>query len=380
MATRTLPQGTMSTQPKFVPAPDLLDLVSIHLPGEAGIAVMYSITGSLSLRIARLAGMVANSLAADYRKLGENIDSYNDAMSHLGIVENAAKSFAEAGSDRTDMTSSLTQLISYKHSADDYLATLVGASKMRVTNWADSLVMAAEPMPVDQWKLDLQWNTYVTQCGGVDKTKLTRTQYDVLTQRELSGGRAIWASHVASVINIIEIADNGYAIDFDDLDKRTQLSLLTSYATPERLAKFTTSVLKRGRSAFQVDSEIRLHESFVAACALALTHHRFASMEDNLGATAYTPHRRAPEAESKEALRTTKQQVARAKERAKLGLHTDMIVTVHNAETVAIEKMRLEKLTAKTEPKPKRAPKPKPLTALADIGQLDLATTPNDLA
>lgn len=367
MTTRTLPTGSMNSKPTFVPAPDLLDLVSTHLPGESGIAVMYSITGSLSLRIARLAGMVANSLAADYRKLGENIDSYNDAMSHLEIVTNATKQFHEAGNDRIDMTESLTQLISYKHSADDYLATLVSASKMRVTNWADSLVMAAEPMPVDQWKLDMQWDTYLTQCAG--KPKLTRAQYDVLTQRELTGGRATWASHVSAVINIIDVADNGYAIDFDDLDRRTQLSLLTSYATPERMARFNTSIIKRGRSAFQVDSEIRLHESFVQACVLALTHHRYASMEDNLGSNAYVPHRRAPEAESKEASRTVKQQVARAKERAKLGLKSDLILTVHNPETVAIEKLRLAKATplvAKPEPLPR---KPKVVgTQLADLG------------
>ena len=99
MTTHTVTKGTMNSF-TFVPAPDLLELVATHLPGESGIAVMYSITGSLNLRIARLAGMVANSLAADYRKVGENIDSYNDAMSHLGIVANAAKAVESTPPDK----------------------------------------------------------------------------------------------------------------------------------------------------------------------------------------------------------------------------------------------------------------------------------------
>ena len=152
------------------------------------------------------------------------------------------------------------------------------------------------------------------------------------------------------------------------------MSLLTSYATPERMQRFETSIIKRGRSAHQVDSEIRLHEAFVAACKLALSHHRYASMEDNLGAAVYTPHKKAPAADSKETKAVLRTQVTRAKERAKKGLKSDHIIDTHNPETVAIEKLRMSKLT-KQEPKPLTAPKT--AHALADLK--DLVNTSNDL-
>jgi hypothetical protein len=40
--------------------------------------------------------------------------------------------------------------------------------------------------------------------------------------------------------------------------------------------------MKRARSAFQAEADIRLHKGFVEACRLASTHHRYANEGDKL--------------------------------------------------------------------------------------------------
>lgn len=270
----------MSKQQRTIPNPDLLDLVAKNLPGENGIGVMYSITGSLSFRVARLAGMVANALASDARKVSGGIDSYNDAMSFLDTQSATEEAFAEAGFERQDMITSLRQLLSYRVAANDYLATLVGEDKLPATNWADTLQMASEPAPIDKWKLDYEWETYTT--GPDADPQMTRAEYDTLTTRELSGQRASWSRHIATVHAVIDAASTGASIDFCMLDVRTQLSLLSAYATPERMAKFRASVMKRARSRFEADAGIRLHKAFVEDCQRATLHHRYANVGDKM--------------------------------------------------------------------------------------------------
>lgn len=329
---------TPSNNSIFIPAPDLLDIVKRWLPGEEAISVMYSITGSLALRCARLAGIVANALAADERARTNNIDSYNDVMSYLSTLKAAQLAFEEAGSERLDLTISLRQLLSYKRTCDDYMVSIMGESKMRATNWADSLATAGEPMPVDQWKLDYLWTTYQVECNN--SPLMTRAEYDVLNVRELSGQRAAWAKHIDTVLQFIDVADNGATIEFGQLDKRTQVSLLTSYATPERLAKFRASVMKRARSAFKFDAEYRLHSGFVEACRIALTHHRYADVSESIKAIKEPALPPAPSTvESRKIAQTTKA-------RGDLGVHAEAI----NESVAAVNRQlaRNIELAAKT--------------------------------
>jgi hypothetical protein len=295
MATHQVKTGDM-TKSIIIPHPDLLDLIKKFLPAEAGVAVMFSVTGGLAFRIGRLAGMVANGFASDLRNCDEpygkadswankrdgigSIDTYNDAMSHLDSLEAAAQSFEEAGGTRRSMCDDLSKLLHYKRTCDDYLVSLMGESKAPVTNWLSTLDAVAKPAPVDHWKLDHLWVCYLSETGN--KPLMTRQEYDVLNVRELSGQHAAWGKHVSSVMNIIDLADRGDAIEFDKLDVQTQLSLLNSYATPERLAKFRASIMKRARSAFEFDATLRLHVAFVEACHLATTHHRYANIGDKL--------------------------------------------------------------------------------------------------
>lgn len=328
-----------------IPNPDLLDLVKKYLPGEAGISVMYSITGSLALRAARLAGMVANGLASDIRESEHNRDSittYNDAMSFLDVQSTAEQWFNDAGGVRQDMCNDLTQLLAYKHVADDYLVTLLGPDKRTATNWVDTLTMAGEPMPVDAWKLDYLWKEYTT--GPDADPQMSRAEYDVLNIRELSGVRAAWAKHIGAVMNVLETADKLESIEFFALDAKLQLSLLNSYATPERLQKFRASIMKRARSAFQFDADLRLHKGFVEACRLATTHHRYAKVGD-----ALVP--------AKEPVPTTPKQIAAAnKVRNDQGPYKELIAESVNAEKraaiankQAVRKQRKGKVVAQAD-------------------------------
>lgn len=326
MTTHSLPKGSMSTQQRTIPNPDLLDLVKRNLPGEAGIGVMYSITGSLSFRIARLAGMVAHALASDVRKAEPGIDSYNDSMSFLDTQEAAEQAFAEAGFDRQDMITGLRQLLAYRLSANDYLASLVGEDKLPITNWADTLKLAAEPAPIDKWKLDYEWETY-TEGADADP-QMSRAEYDLLTTRELSGQRAAWARHIDTVHAVIEAASTHAAIDFFQLDVRTQLSLLSAYATPERMAKFRASVMKRARTRFEADAGIRLHKAFVSDCQLATLHHRYANVGDKMVSKV-------------EPLQKTPAQIA-ADTRARAHPHADLIAQAKDAEHRATVQKRLD--------------------------------------
>mgnify|MGYP006895928233 FL=1 len=342
-----------------IPNPDLLDLVKKYLPGEAGISVMYSITGSLSLRAARLAGMVANGLASDIRESEHNRDTittYNDAMSFLDVQAAAEKWFDEAGGVRQDMCRDLTQVLAYKKVADDYLVTLLGPDKMRVTNWVDTLTMAGEPMPVDAWKLDYLWKEYTTSSDA--DLLMTREEYDVLNIRELSGVRATWAKHLNAVLNVLETADRLESIEFFALDTKLQLSLLNSYATPERMAKFRASIMKRARSAFEFDANVRLHKGFVEACRLATTHHRYAKVGDAM----------VPKVEPK--VTTAKQIASEIKARNDQGVHKDLI-----AESVDAEK----RAAIANKQAIKRKPKGKVVAQSELKKELSLAAQPNDI-
>jgi len=301
---------TTYQKPICIPAPDLLDLVKLHLPGESGISAIYSILGGLNFRIARLAGMTAAGLASDSRKESQGVDSWNDAMSHLEALDAAAASFRDAGFERTSMTDGLTELLSYKHTVVDYAATLLGESKVPQVIWADTVTMAGEPMPVDKWKLDYEWESYIAS----GKPLMTRPEYDMLSIRELGGQRAAWAKHINTVCNFIEVADNGQPIEFFQLSLKTQFSLLASYATPERMMKFRASIMKRSRTRFEADTSIRLTQAFVASCELATSHPRYMTLSEPLKA-AVEP-----------LIASTSETIAAANfARIKLGIHAESI-------------------------------------------------------
>lgn len=373
---------TKPITPVHIPAPDLLDLVRTHLPGDIGTSAMYSICGSLSIRIARLAGMVASGLAADLRSSDTTIDSFNDAMSFLDEINAAAITFEEAGIERRPMIQNLRELISFKHAADDYLMTLVTAAGMRKTDWKSSIELAGEPMPVDKWMLDMQWDKYIAQTNN--KPVMTRTQYDAMTQVQFGGQRAQWLKHVHSVENIIELADTGYAIEFDALDVRTQLSLLNSYATAARLTKFEASCYKRAMmlrtGPMQYAADVAMHKSFVDACELATHHKRYANQGEQLVARPEPHPAKAPvlrkdkspvanyvEQVAKSVDEQTKLDQAAAAKKRKSRAKADTLKTVKEA-------IQAEPLTLKQE----HAAIAVALTASVGVAP-DLATIPNDL-
>lgn len=367
--THTVTNNAIS-QPVIIPHPDLLDLVKHYLPGDTAVPVLYSIQGSLNFRIARLAGMIANALASDERARGGGIDSFNDHMSFLDQAEHAAHAFNQAGADRKPMIESLRELTAYRQSVNDYFASKLGETKIPVTDWASTISMAGEPMPPDQSQLNLRWKIYVAQCAA-QKTEplITRKQYDDQSIIALSGKRQSWASHVASVMNIIDAATSGQAIEFFQLDKRTQLSLLMKYAAPsandrQAIADQVIKQARRGTTEFEMEATMRLRYAFADACLLASTHPRYATEGDQL--TEAVKPKELSSAAIAEATRL--RNAPHAKD-------IDAALQAQKREQIARQLADAKAL------KPKRQPKPKavPATVTPTPADVKLADMPNDL-
>lgn len=380
MTTHTIPSGSMA-KTIFVAAPDLLDLVRKWLPGDAGTSAMFSITGGLAFRCASLAGMVANGLAADMRTQSNGLDSYNECMANLDEVQAANLAFQDAGLERKDMCESLTKLLAFKRTCDDYLAQLVG-DRYRPTNWLETFTMVAQPRAVDQWMIDDEWNTYIEQLDGKEP-EMQKDEFDKLSRAALEGPRALWSKHVGAVFNILEAADSGGSMDFYGLDKRTQFSMLTKYGSPEQLGKFRINVKKSmmGRPPMEILGRISLYKAFSAGCALATTHPRY---NDLNGST-------------KEAVKpktvTPTEIAAGTKARADVGKHAEYIAESVNAEkrahaqAVIDGKARKPKevsaqvaakasFAAPKAVKTDKVIKPKKVKAMSDLTKLEPTTKP----
>lgn len=392
MTTRTLPAGSMSKS-IFIAAPDLLDLVKHHLPGDNGTSACFSIVGGLSFRIAGLAGMVANALAADIRAESGGIDSYNSAMADLDEAQAAQQNFLEAGLDRRDMCKNLSDLLAYKHNWDDYLAQLVG-DRYRPTNWVETLTLVAQPRTVDQWSIDDEWNTYLEQLNGA-APEMDKAEFDVLSIAALQGPRAAWTQHTNAVLNVLHAADRGNTIEFMALDTRTQFNLLAKYGSPEQYNKFRINIKKSmmGRSPMEILGRIALYKGFSAACTLATTHHRYAALNETKIAPAEPTKSTQDDLDAQRRATSTRAIEERTKARTVKGLATD-VVLANNAEAEALAKgitrgqylkselaaLSKKESVPKPAPKAKTAKRPYVGPSTADKkAELNLATTPNDL-
>jgi len=277
MTTHTLKKST--TPSIFIPAPDLLDLVKKNLTGQDAITMLWSILGSMEFRIAGLAGIMTNSLNADLRKLNDGVINYTEAMVYMDSMEELTQLFQGARDDRKQMKEDLQELLAYRTTVADYLATF--QTRIRVVDWMNTLQMVSKPQLPEQWKLDMEW-----ERAQQEGTKLTRTECDRLTTSDMRGKAAAWVNHCNVVMNIIQMADTGESIEFMKLNKRLQMSLLGKFAKllddKEALEIVRKRVATNARSRAGFDSTWMLFLAFYKDCALALTHHRYDSIRDTL--------------------------------------------------------------------------------------------------
>lgn len=382
MTTRIVTPGTMAAAHTPIPTPDLINLIRTYLPGELGIPVLWSLHGGLNFRIASLAGMIANALASDNRKRSATLDSYNDHMSHLESLEAARQSFEEAGSERRDLITDLRQLIAFQITVVDYMASAVGETRLPETNWMEVLERASMPRPVSQSVLDIRWNYYVRDCKeeGVEQV-LTREEYDAQSRAALSGERAAWSKHMMTVLSIIEAANDVDAIPFDQLNLRTQLSLLMKYAAEGKEARkqlrdsILKTFMKRPTSPEALDANIRLRYAFADACHRATLHHRYAKVGDALH-VAVDPVVKSPV------------QIAEGT-KARANPHADLIAEAVKAESLediqkatAMRKAMVEAATAtkkREEAKAKREAKAALLKSKVAASEILADATPNDI-
>lgn len=338
MTNHTLPTGSMTKlpetqpRPKNLPTPDLLALVQYYLPGSDGIGAMYSIVGTLPIRIARIAGMLANAVSSDIRAKSPTLDSYNDVMAELGTAQAAAQAFEQAGFERTDLVQSLTDLHEFNNTCRDYLTSLLPQPTVRKgektepavrpIDWLTAIEWAGAARPADQWVLDREWKILMQQTGG--KPLCTRAQYDAANNAKYGSQKQEWTKHAAAVLNFIELGMSEYGRDFDELDPRTQLSLLNKYSSPAQMEKFTISCTKRAMRAqnggLGLEADLRLHETFVRECLAATKHPIYAHLIDDrpMVADLSVPSSSRPKRESKRMAETIREELE-AKEKRDAG-------------------------------------------------------------
>lgn len=255
-----------------IPAPDLMQIIDTAAPGKDGLSILYTLAGSVDFRVARLAAMVTASMAGllragDGTDERPSIDKYNDAMSLLDQDAHRKWAFDAAGIEHRDMVQDLKDLIGFRLTVVDRLAAVSG--KPFVARWNETIARAAEPQAVAAWKIDMSWLEYVEGCHG--KPEMTQDEFTMMQTTLLSGKKQDWADHASQIVETIEhLTDT--ALEFHDLNVKTQQALLNSISSPDRELKLRTGALKLANSPADLHARRAIISSFCAAARLALTH------------------------------------------------------------------------------------------------------------
>lgn len=279
--THTLPAGSINASFKSVPAPDLMAIIDKTCPGKDGVSILYSLTGTLDFRIARLASMITNSMAAHIRAGDTDhaaVDKYNDAMASIEIAETRVWAFEQAGISQRDMMQDLKDLVNFRLTAIE--AQVKASGKPAQSRWNDTIEKAATPQAVEDWKLEMSWSEYVEGCHG--KTEMSEEEFKKMKSLELTGAKQNWADYASQIISVIEMVEDE-PINFDDMSVDLQKGILTGISSPEKEAKFRTGAMKIARTPEDLHTRRMFISSFSCTAREALTHPRFADKGEVIG-------------------------------------------------------------------------------------------------
>lgn len=274
--------------PPVISHPDtnLMDLIQECAPNKDGLNLLYSVAGGLEFRIARLAAMVTNVMAATLLERSITspddtaIGKMNEAINALDEIKNRDWSFGQAGLTQRDMLNDLTQLVNFNQTVQTRVAMVKsngvspapasrGAQHLR---WTDVITLAAKPTAVEEWKYELSWAEYVEGCKG--KTEMTEAEHRVLESVTLAGKQQDWALYARQIIETIEACEDE-PIDFDDLSIDQQRRLLTSISSEEKEAKLRSNCLKIAKNPSDLHVRRQFVSSFMTAARAALDHPKF---------------------------------------------------------------------------------------------------------
>ena len=300
MTTRQIPTGTMAQlqtalpqadaitlkAPNMHPKTDLMELIQECAPNKDGINLLYSVAGGLEFRIARLAAMVTNVMAATLLERSITspddtaIGKMNEALNALDEVKNRDWSFGQAGLAQRDMLNDLTQLVNFNTTVQTQVTMVKsngvspapigrGAQHLR---WTDVISLAAKPMAVEEWKYELSWAEYVEGCKG--KTEMTEAEHRVLESVTLAGKQQDWALYAKQIIETIEACEDE-PIELTDLSIDQRRRLLVSISSEDKEAKLRSNCLKIAKNPSDLHVRRQFVSSFMTAARLALTHPKF---------------------------------------------------------------------------------------------------------
>lgn len=272
-------EGALARNPdaQVVKVPDVIGILEHAAPGKDGLPLVYSLLGGLEMRIARLAGMVTNVMASKLREDDASIDKFNDAMAALDEAETRRWAFEQAGLLQRNMIDELRGLINFRLRVADYMTGLTGQAV--APRWADTIELAAQPMPVADWKLEFSWDEYLESCGK-DAPEMTKDEFYKLMTSNLSSKRQVWGDHVHQVMALIESLE-GEAIEFDELPLHTQLRLLESLGNEDKEKRLRTNALKMARTPAELHVRRAFISSFCQEVREAANHHSYASLKAN---------------------------------------------------------------------------------------------------
>jgi hypothetical protein len=335
MTTRQIPAGSMSklnaalpetptmkapTMPNAPVTTDLMELINTAAPGKDGLGLLYSLAGGLEFRIARLAAMTTNVMAASLlaRSIASaddtSIGKMNEAINALDEIKNRAWAFDQAGIAQTNMLDDLKALVNFNTTVQTKVKMLKSPSitpKLpteadRVAahaRWIEVITLAAEPRAVEEWKYELSWAEYLEGCKG--KAEMTEEEHRILESINLAGKKNDWATYASQIIGTIESCEDE-PIEFGDLSTRTQAALLKSISSEDKEAKFRKGALKMAKDPADLHTRRQFISSFMVLARQALDQPCYADPEDGYAEVAADPDASAERSSNR--IRATLQQ------------------------------------------------------------------------
>lgn len=268
---------------------DILDIIQNTAPNKDGLGILYSLAGGLEFRIASLAAMTTNVMAAQLivREVAgaddTTIGKMNEAIAALDEAKHRDYAFKEAGIAQKDMMGDLKMLVNFNTTVQTKVKMLKSPGitprlpndsdrKLAHLRWIEVISLAAQPRAVEEWKYELSWAEYLEGCKG--KPEMTEEEHRILETAQLGGKEKNWAEYASQIIGTIENCEDE-PIDFEDLSVDLQRRLLQSISTEDKEAKFRKGALKMAKDPADLHTRRQFISSFMVAARAALEHPKF---------------------------------------------------------------------------------------------------------
>lgn len=312
MTSRIVPTGSVSKSFTIAKTTDIMEIIQHAAPNKDGLNIIYSLAGGLEFRIAKLAAMVTNTMAATLMARSITapdmtaISKFNESMNALDEIKNREWAFTQAGLTQRDMVKDLNELIGFNLTVQTRLASLKSPSTTPADNehiarharWTEIITKVAEPREVEEWKLSSSWEEYLEECNN--QPQMTEEEHRALDKVDLGGRKQNYAEYVSQIIDTITNIE-GEALEFYELSTDLQMRLLESMCSEDKRLKLRKSALKNAKDKNDLHTRRTFIDSFIAEAQLALAHPKFADKGEVQGQDEHddaVAHRQSQEAQA----------------------------------------------------------------------------------